>query len=204
MSAIGIMGGTFDPVHIGHIALAQHARTEFELDRILFLPNHNQWMKKDREITPDIHRVQMVRLAVEGIPGFEVSLAEIEAGGVSYTYRTLEILKEQYPDETLYFIMGADSLLTLECWVEPAKVMKYAHLLAAVRNDCDMVQLNAQKSKLEQHYDARIDLLHMPPVDISSTQIRQNFYHDPAIRQMLPAKVASYIIENNLYHSQRG
>lgn len=204
MSAIGIMGGTFDPVHIGHIALAQHARTEFELDRILFLPNHNQWMKKDREITPDIHRVQMVRLAVEGIPGFEVSLAEIEAGGISYTYRTLEILKEQYPDETLYFIMGADSLLTLECWVEPAKVMKYAHLLAAVRKDCDMVQLNAQKSKLEQHYDARIDLLHMPSVDISSTQIRQNFYHDPAIRQMLPAKVALYIIENNLYHSQRG
>lgn len=200
MSKIGIMGGTFDPVHLGHIKLAQHARTEFELEKILFLPNHNQWMKKDRELTPDIHRLQMVRLAVEDIPGFEVSSAEIEAGGISYTYRTLEILKKQYPNEILYFIMGADSLLTLEHWAEPARVMKYAHLLAAVRDDCDMARLNAQKSKLEQRYDAQIDLLHMPPVTISSTQIRKGFYQDSAVRQLLPAKVASYIVENNLYH----
>ncbi|MGN0132922.1 MAG: nicotinate-nucleotide adenylyltransferase [Lachnospiraceae bacterium] len=202
MSKIGIMGGTFDPIHNGHMQLAEQAFKQQKLDKILFIPNHIPWMKKDRKITDEVHRLEMVRLAIEAFPSYELSTVEIETGGNSYTFRTLETLRKQYPKDEFYFILGADSLFSIESWVHPEKIMEYAVILVAVRDDCDMQKLTEQSNKLISGYHARIFTLHMPPIDISSTRIREQFYTDQMVEQMLPAKVAAYIREHHLYYGR--
>lgn len=199
MSKIGIMGGTFDPIHIGHIQLAKQALAEAELDSVLFMPNHTPWMKHDRAITEAEHRAAMVQLAIEDNPAFKLSTLEIDAGGNSYTWQTLEKLKSQYPEDEFFFILGADSLLSIEKWAHPEKIFENAVIMAAVRDDCDKAKLEKQKAALAEKYHARIMLLSMPPVDVSSTEIRQEFYCNPQIRKMVPDKAAEYIIHNNLY-----
>lgn len=199
MSKIGIMGGTFDPIHIGHMQLAEQALTEKELDIVLFVPNHMPWMKHDRTVTGAEHRAAMVRLAIEDNPAFKLSTVEIDAGGNSYTWQTLETLKEQYPGDEFFFILGADSLLSIEKWANPEKIFKNAVVLAAVRDDCDKEKLEKQKEMLTEKYDARIQLLSMPPISVSSTEIRQEFYTDSRIRKLVPEKTADYILKNHLY-----
>lgn len=199
MSKIGIMGGTFDPIHIGHMQLAKQALREYGLDKILFLPTHIPWMKKNRQVTKENHRLEMVRLAIEGIPDYELSLVEMEAGGNSYTYQTLETLKKRCPEDKFYFILGADSLLSMEKWAHPEKIMENAAILAAVRDDCDKKMLMKQKHYLTEKYHGQIFLLDMPPIDISSTKIRNEFYANPGIEKMLPEKVSAYIRKNHLY-----
>lgn len=199
MSKIGIMGGTFDPIHIGHIRLAEQALTEAALDFVLFIPNHIPWMKNDRAVTKAEHRVAMVKLAIEDNPAFKLSTVEIDAGGNSYTWQTLAKLKEQYPEDEFYFILGADSLLSIEKWAHPEKIFENAVILAAVRDDCDKAKLKEQKEALAGKYRARIQLLSMPPVAVSSTKIRQEFYTDSQIRELVPEKTAAYIVQNHLY-----
>lgn len=199
MSKIGIMGGTFDPIHIGHMQLAEQALIEKELDFVLFVPNHTPWMKHDRTVTEAEHRAAMVRLAIEDNPAFKLSTVEIDAGGNSYTWQTLETLKEQYPGDEFFFILGADSLLSIEKWANPEKIFKNAVILAAVRDDCDKEKLEKQKVMLTEKYDARIQLLSMPPISVSSTEIRQEFYTDSRIRKLVPEKTADYIFQNHLY-----
>lgn len=199
MSKIGIMGGTFDPIHIGHMQLAEQALIEKELDFVLFVPNHTPWMKHDRTVTEAEHRAAMVRLAIEDNPAFKLSTVEIDAGGNSYTWQTLETLKEQYPGDEFFFILGADSLLSIEKWANPEKIFKNAVILAAVRDDCDKEKLEKQKDMLTEKYDARIQLLSMPPISVSSTEIRQEFYTDSRIRKLVPEKTADYILKNHLY-----
>lgn len=199
MAKIGIMGGTFDPIHIGHIRLAQQALSEQELDFILFVPNHIPWMKRDRKITSAEHRMSMVKLAIKDCPKFQLSSVEVDAGGESYTWQTLEFLKKQYPQSELYFILGADSLFSIDKWAHPEKIMKNSVILAAVRDDCDRTELEKQKQMLAVKYYARIILLSMPPVDVSSTKIRQRFYTDPEVKQLVPKDVGGYIVQNHLY-----
>lgn len=199
MSKIGIMGGTFDPIHIGHMQLAEQALTECKLDFILFVPNHIPWMKNDRTVTSAKHRAAMVELAIEGHPEYKLSTVEIDAGGNSYTWQTLEKLKIQYPEDEFFFIMGADSLLTLEKWAHPEKIFENTVILAAVRDDCDKTGLEKHKEALSEKYNARIQLLSMPPVAISSTKIRREFYTSPQIRKLVPEKAAAYILQNHLY-----
>ena len=199
MSKIGIMGGTFDPIHIGHMQLAEQALTEKELDFVLFVPNHTPWMKHDRTVTEAEHRAAMVRLAIEDNPAFRLSTVEIDTGGNSYTWQTLETLREQYPGDEFFFILGADSLLSIEKWAHPEKIFKNAVILAAVRDDCDKEKLEKQKEALTKKYHARIQLLSMPPIAVSSTKIRQEFYTDFRIRELVPEKTAAYILQNHLY-----
>ena len=199
MSKIGIMGGTFDPIHIGHIQLAEQALAEAELDFVLFMPNHTPWMKHDRAITAAEHRAAMVQLAIEDNPAFKLSTLEIDAGGNTYTWQTLEKLKSQYPEDEFFFILGADSLLSIEKWAHPEKIFENAVIIATVRDDCNNAKLEKQKAVLEEKYHAGIVLLSMPPVDVSSTKIRQEFYTDLQIRKMVPDITAGYIIQNNLY-----
>ena len=203
MLHIGIMGGTFDPIHLGHIQLAEHALNEMHLDRILFMPNHTPWMKRNRDILAIEHRLNMVRLAIEDNPAFELSLVEIEAAGDSYTYQTLETLKENFPKETqLYFIVGADSLFNMEDWVHPELILQNAVILAAVREGRDKEALHEQKERLIELFGGEIRLLSMEQVDISSTRIREEFYQSQDVKEMLPKKVAEYITQNHLYQNE--
>lgn len=203
MLHIGIMGGTFDPIHLGHIQLAEQALNEVHLDRILFMPNHTPWMKRGRGVLDIEHRLNMVRLGIENHPSFELSLVEIEAAGDSYTYQTLKTLKKDYPKDTqLYFIVGADSLFNMEDWVHPELILQNAVILAAVRDGHDKDALNKQKERLLDLFGGEIRLLSMEQVDISSTRIREEFYRSASVREMLPKKVAEYITKNHLYQNE--
>lgn len=202
MANIGILGGTFDPIHLGHMTLAEEAMKEFGLDQMLFVPNHVPWMKKDRQITDDVHRIEMVKAAISSHERYSLSMVDMEVGGDSYTYRTLEMLKEQHPNDTFYFILGADSLLTIEKWVHPEKIFANASILAAVRDDCDIDELTVQQRKLVKTYDADIRLLHMKAIDISSTYIREHFHDEKKAQDMLPKETAAYIKAHGLYGSK--
>lgn len=203
MLHIGIMGGTFDPIHLGHIQLAEQALNEVHLDRILFMPNHTPWMKRGRGVLDIEHRLNMVRLGIEGHPSFELSLVEIEAAGDSYTYQTLETLKKDYPKETqFYFIVGADSLFNMEDWVHPELILQNAVILAAVREGHDREALNKQRERLIRLFGGEIRLLSMEQVDISSTRIREEFYRSASVKEMLPKKVAEYIAQHHLYQNE--
>lgn len=199
MAKIGLIGGTFDPIHNGHIALAKQALSEFGLERIVFIPNHFPWMKGDRNITATQDRVDMVMAANQEYPSFEISFIEIDAGGNSYTCNTVKQMKNEHPEHDYYFIMGADSLFSIKQWYHPEIIFQTVTVLAAVRNDCDNTRLLEKKEELEKMFRADIRLMHMHKIEISSTYIRENFYRAEDVKSMLPEKVYQIIKDRQLY-----
>lgn len=197
---IGIMGGTFDPVHFGHLLIAENAAQQYQLDEVWFVPTGTSPHKEQKYITDDEQRCEMVRLAIEGNPVFRLSLEEVKSDRVNYTYRTLEDLQEKHPDKEFYFILGGDSLKNFETWRCPERVLRAAYILAAVRDDMEGEAFGQQMSYLEQKYNAKgIFALRTPNSSISSREIRQRVYNQKTIRYMLPEKVRHYILEHGLY-----
>lgn len=196
---IGIMGGTFDPIHYGHLLLAQNALTSFDLDEILFIPSGTPWLKESTKVLPKNKRVSMTGIAIEENPQFALSTIEIDRDGNSYSYETVEELKKSNPDVDYYFIMGADSLLQIESWKCPDRLMKECTLLVAVRNDCDREGLEKQISYLKGKYEADIRILETARIDISSTIIRDMIAEGKSVRYMLPDNVIEFIEKNHLY-----
>ena len=143
---IGIMGGTFDPIHIGHLKLAQYAQNQIGLDKILFMPSGNSYMK--RNVSDTQKRVKMVTLAIQDYPSFELSLIEVEKSGNTYTCETLETLTKMNPDSHYYFIMGADSLFQIEKWRHPERIFELATLVCAVRDDYNFDAIKERTDKL--------------------------------------------------------
>ena len=197
---IGIMGGTFDPIHKGHLMLALYAKKQFELDKVWFMPNGNPPHKSNDDIESKTrHRVEMVRRAIEQETHFELQLYEVERKEVNYSYSTMEHFRETYPEEEFYFILGADSLFTLEKWVCPDRLLRTCVILAACRDDKSQNDVMKQIEYLNQKFDADIRLLCTPHVDISSSDIRGRMKDGQDVKDMLPAAVYEYILENHLY-----
>lgn len=196
---VGIMGGTFDPIHYGHLLLAQSALETFELDEILFVPSGTPWLKESTKVLPKNKRVSMTGMAIESNPDFALSTIEIDREGNSYSYETIEELKSHNPGVEYYFIMGADSLLEIEKWKYPDRLMKECTLLVAVRDDCDKEGLEKQIAYLKSKYEANICILNAKRVDISSTQIREYVAEGKSVRYMLPDSVIDFISKNHLY-----
>lgn len=194
---IGIVGGTFDPIHNGHLMLGAYAYDNFQLDKIWFMPNGNP-PHKSEEINVDF-RLDMVKLAIEDKDEFCLSTFEIEEEKHSYSYETLEKLRQLYPKDTFYFIIGADSLFTIEFWKEPARVLRACIILAACRDDKDMAEMYKQIDYLTAKYDANIKLLKMPLIDISSSDIRRKREKGESIDTLVPKKVSEYIETHGLY-----
>lgn len=194
---IGIVGGTFDPIHNGHLMLGAYAYDNFQLDKIWFMPNGNP-PHKSEEINVDF-RLDMVKLAIEDKDEFCLSTFEIEEEKHSYSYETLEKLSQLYPQDTFYFIIGADSLFTIEFWKEPARVLQACIILAACRDDKDKEEMNKQIAYLTEKYSAEIKLLRMPLIDISSSDIRKKKENGEPIDTLVPKKVAEYIETHGLY-----
>lgn len=194
---IGIMGGTFNPIHNGHLMLADCAYENFALDQIWFLPNGNPPHKKN-EMAVD-ERLEMVRLAINGNDRFSLNSYEAERAEKSYSYETLETFHELYPECEFYFIIGADSLFSIESWKEPARVMKACTLLAACRDDKDQTDMKRQIAYLESKYEADIRFLKAPHMDISSSEIREMSRLQKDISAYVPEKVAAYINNHCLY-----
>lgn len=199
---VGIMGGTFDPIHIGHLLLAESAWQEFSLDQVLFIPSGHSYFKdhRERKVTTPEHRLAMTRLAVAGNPHFEVSQIEILRPGNTYTCDTLEELKALHPNTDYYFIVGADTIASMADWFHPEKVFACCTVLAAMRPDETPDQeLKRHIASLQQQFGACIEILHAPCVPVSSTGLRQAYLSGESTRYRIPEEVRRYIEENSLY-----
>lgn len=197
---IGIMGGTFDPIHIGHLILGETAYHQFHLDNVLFMPAGNPPHKQDRENrATDSQRVEMVRLAIASNPHFTLSMEEMHREGYSYTYRTLERLKKRYPDTEYYFILGADSLYTFDEWKEPARILGACTILVGTRNHTSDEKLDRVIEQLEEKYHGKIEKLESLNIDISSKMIRSWIEKGRSLAYYVPDQVIEYIQKNNIY-----
>lgn len=197
---IGIMGGTFDPIHIGHLLLAEFAYEDFGLDQIWFLPNGNPYYKNISDAQDALkHRVEMVRISIDGAPHFHLSLKEASVEQTYYTYQTMRAFREEYPRYEFYFILGADSLFSIEKWKYFKEIFPTCTILAAMRDDKDVDDMQRQIQYLSETYGADIELLRAPLLEISSTTIRERAAQKKSIRYMVPDAVAKYIRTNNLY-----
>lgn len=196
---VGIMGGTFDPIHIGHLILGESAYHQFELEKVLFLPSGNPPHKKNRRGASNEERVEMVRRAIASNAHFELSLEEMHEQGYNYTRETLERLRRLHPDTEYYFILGADSLLSFETWKEPEEICRLCVLVAAVRDHMPQEQLDEKICFLRNKFQADIRKLESLNIDISSHTLRAWVAEGKSCRYYLPEDVISYIRENRIY-----
>lgn len=202
MRKIGIMGGTFDPVHNGHLMLADTAYRQFDLDQVWFLPNGNPPHKKEENIGTDArHRSRMVALAIQGRDYCRLEEYEVRRREVSCSYQTLEHFRKQYSEDEFYFIIGADSLFAIETWVHPERIFPACVILAACRDDHDTLEeMKAQIEHLKKVYPkARIQLLRSPLIPVSSSEIRRKIRAGLSIAEEVPEEVEAYIKEEELY-----
>lgn len=219
MKRIGIMGGTFNPIHNGHLAVAQAAREQFTLEKVLFMPSGVPYMKNLQEVLPASVRCEMTALAISGIPYFEVSDMETVTEGNTYTCQTLTALKSLHPDTDYYFTLGADSLYAIEKWRNPEQIFRNCTILAAVRayttensngqnagsQTGNAVDIRAQRRLqdqiryLRENYQASIEMLKFSAMDISSTRIRDMLQRGASVDGLVPKEVADYIAENHLF-----
>jgi nicotinate-nucleotide adenylyltransferase len=195
----GIMGGTFNPIHNGHLLLAEEAREFLNLDEVIFMPSGNSYMKSAASILKGEMRARMVELAISGNPYYLLSRMELERKGPTYTCDTLVQLKNSYPENEFYFIAGADTLLTLEGWKNPEMVLKNCIMAVAVRGMGAESRLRQKADSLMRRYQADIRLLPVRYVDISSSEIRQRRMEGRSIRYMVPENVFNYIVQNDLF-----
>ncbi|MCC8045188.1 MAG: nicotinate-nucleotide adenylyltransferase [Clostridiales bacterium] len=196
----GIMGGTFDPIHNGHLALADNAYYQLKLDQILFLPARIPPHKQNRpEGATSSQRLHMTRLAISDYPYFSLDQEEMNRDGVSYTKDTLLRLKNSEPETEFFFIIGADSLMSFDTWYHPEIICSCCHLVAAIRDDIPLKILQRKAEELRTRFQASVFLLDIPKMDISSTRLRDFRKHGKSIRPYVPAAVADYIEENDIY-----
>ena len=199
---IGILGGTFDPIHLGHLIIAEQARDQYGLDQVLLIPSGHSYFKDNRaqKVLPALTRLEMTRKAVSDYPPFEVSDIEVLRSGNTYTYETLEELADLHPEAELYFIVGADTVCSMSTWREPARIFAACTVLAAMREDqVDPESFEQGIKDLENRFHARIRTISIPNIGISSTQIRERAGNGKSIHYQVPNAQESYIIENGIY-----
>jgi len=193
---IALFGGTFDPVHYGHLRLAEEAREAAGLERVLFVPAHMSPFRQQEPLSESRHRLLMTRLAVADNPAFEASDIEIQRGGVSYTVDTVTTLRALYPDDELFLILGADALLGFPNWYRAAAIAHECILLVGVRPHYD---LQAAMGHLPDEIRPRVQPVPMTPLDISASDIRQRIRAGRSIRYLTPPNVIEYIQQHRLY-----
>ena len=190
------MGGTFDPVHHGHLIAAEEARGSFALDRVLFVPAGQPWQKEPRDVSDAEDRFQMTVIATQDNPSFAVSRIEIDRDGPTYTVDTLRSLRTGCEAVgELYFITGADAIGRILTWKDPSEALELASFIAVTRPGYDLSGLD----DLDEHVQARVSVLEIPGVAISSTQIRERVRDGRSIRYLVPDAVRAYITERGLY-----
>jgi len=189
LPGLGILGGTFDPPHNGHIAIAEAALKKLNLEKILLIPAKLPPHKSPDEISSDIDRLEMLKLAVQERPDFEISEIELKRPGLSYTIHTLKELRRIYPDKELVFIIGADNISEMETWYQPDAILDMAAVAA----------FNRPGFSPKGKYASKIELFEMIPNEISSTAIREAVKSGKAIAESVPISVEKYIIKKSLY-----
>jgi nicotinate-nucleotide adenylyltransferase len=194
---IGVLGGTFDPIHIGHLIIAEEARVKLGLSKVLFVPAGQPWLKQDRDITAAVHRIEMVRRAIADNPYFELSTLEVERSGPSYTVDTLTMLRKELGSRaSLFFILGRDTFAELPLWKEPQKVIQLCRLVVPPR--LGSRDLKHSEKVIPGMLD-RVIQLAMPVIGISSSEIRRRIAQGLSIRYLVPPEVEKYITEHRVY-----
>jgi len=197
---IGLLGGTFDPIHNGHIALAEAARRAMRLDEIWLLPAGTPYFKKGRDVSPAADRLAMTRRAAAGLARTRVCEIEIRRNGDTYTYETIKELNRLYPADSFFFIFGADCLEKLPDWRFPERILAGAEIIAAARGELnDRILLQEKADRLSESLGGKITVIDFPPVDISSSMIREKVRLREKADEYVPRPVASYIRRQGLY-----
>uniref|UniRef100_A0A7C2E2W3 Probable nicotinate-nucleotide adenylyltransferase n=1 Tax=Ammonifex degensii TaxID=42838 RepID=A0A7C2E2W3_9THEO len=196
---IGLMGGTFDPIHYGHLVAAEDARFELGLEKVIFIPAGQPPHKPKERVSAAAHRVAMVRLAIATNPYFELSTIEVERPGPSYTVDTVAAFREQYSAGELYFITGADAVAEILSWHKAEELLTLCQLVAVTRPGYVLEALRERLRGLDGYLWRRIRLLPVPGVAISSTALRERVREGRPIRYLLPEEVEAYIREQGLY-----
>lgn len=196
---LGILGGTFDPIHLGHLLIAEESRVSLGLERVLFVPAGRPWLKEGQPLTEAHHRVRMVELAIAGNPHFQVRRDEVDRPGLSYTVDTLEVLRgELGPDVELYFILGLDAFESFHRWKEPERTLELCRPVVAGRPGYSEDDLEGMLARYGERRE-RICLLPFHSVYFSATEIRRRAASGISFRYQVPAAVEDYILERGLY-----
>ena len=192
---VGIMGGTFDPIHLGHLVTAKQARADLDLQEIIFVPAGAPWQKTGATTSGE-HRYLMTVLATAANPAFSVSRLEIDRGGPTYTVETLRAIRKLRPDDRLFFVTGADAILNILTWKDAEECLELAEFVAATRPGYDLVKLEAQGVR------ESVRLLDVPALSISSTDVRQRFASGRPVRYQIPREVEEYARKHGLYNTR--
>lgn len=197
LKSLGVLGGTFDPPHYGHLALAENARVQLRLERVLFVPAGQQPLKRDRAITSARHRAAMVEAAIADNPGFALSRVDLDRPGPHYTTDTLALLRKAHPEAELFFLVGGDSLAQLAAWHDPAGIVHQARLAAMPRPGWEV-----DLGELEQAVPGvceRLVWLDTPCLDIAASDLRRRARQGLPLRYLVPPAVEAYIYKHRLY-----
>ena len=189
---IGIFGGTFNPPHMGHLIVAERIREELKLDKVWFVPCAVPPHKTMNDIEEAESRLEMVKLAIEGNPNFDVLDYEVKRGGKSYTVETVEYLRRKYPNYTFFLLIGADQLVEFHTWHKPEKILELVNVVAFTRPGVDV-------SKAKKEYLSRVRLVTVPQIEISATEIRERVRKGLSIKYLVPDSVERYILSHKLY-----
>ncbi len=192
---VGILGGTFNPPHIGHLLVADHVRAQLKLDRILFVPASIPPHKLNDDLVSPEHRLAMLGLAIHGNPLFDVSDVELRRGGVSFTVDTLRELKGRSPDNELYLVIGMDNLIDFHSWKSPEEILQLAEVVVMTRPGFNVEDVPALMKD-------RVTICGVPAIDISSRDIRERLHRGQRITYRVTREVEEYIQRNNLYRSE--
>jgi len=187
---LGVMGGTFDPIHVGHLVTAEEALHQFALDEVVFVPTGRPWMKEHDVVASAEDRYEMTAIGIEPEPRFHVSRLEVDRGGATYTVDTLRALRDEVPGAELFFITGADAMLEIMRWKEPEIIFDLAHFIAATRPGYDVAALDAIPD---------VTVMRIPALAISSTDIRARVHQGRPIRFLVPEGVEAHIRAAGLY-----
>lgn len=198
---VGILGGTLDPIHMGHLIIAQTAMQALSLEKVVFMPSGNPPHKNTMNITDAYKRLEMVKYAIDNNDNFMYSDFELKRDGIIYTSDTLKLLKDTYKDTEFYFIMGADSLLAIETWHEPEIIFRLCNIVVADRDSLNL-ELTRKTEYLKEKYGAKIFHMESPLINISSSYIRECIKNGKSIRYLVHDNVAKYIYEKGLYQDK--
>jgi nicotinate-nucleotide adenylyltransferase len=197
---VGVLGGTFDPPHIGHLVIAQQALTQLNLSQVIFAPSRQPPHKMGQAITSIEHRLEMVRLAIGADPCFALSRVDVDREGPTYSVDALRILREGWDKDTeIYFLMGMDSLASILSWHKPAELIRLCKLAVFARPGFN-ADIDALEKKLPG-IRGRVVFLSAPPLEISATEIQRRVHAGESIRDLVPPMVAEYIETNGLYRT---
>ena len=196
----GILGGSFDPIHCGHLMIAEQVKINFGLDEVFFIPSGDPPHKNGVNITSGQKRIDMLNLATEGNPYFKVLSLEVDRKGLTYTVDTLRILSQLYGDEKkIFFIIGADVVFDLLTWKRYEDVFEMCEFIAVGRNGFADDNVNDRIKYLKKQHGAKIHIIKCPTFEVSSSFIRDSIFEGKSIKYLVPQKVEEYITKNNLY-----